>query len=116
MNIVSQKQQHRRSDTNKLVRAYLSGANITQRKFCKLHQIPLSTFQYNLRKHRKQQSGNPEKKPARFVPVTLAENEPTIQTRCACEIICPNGLIVRFDAPPEPEYLLSLLAAGVSQS
>jgi hypothetical protein len=116
MNMISKKQQHRRSDTNKLVRAYLSGPNIPQRKFCERHQIPLSTFQYNLRKHRKQQSENPEKKSARFVPVTLAENEPTAHTRCACEIICPNGLIIRFDAAPEPEYLLSLLAAGVSQS
>ena len=116
MNTMSKKKQQRRSNMNELIQEYLDAPNIPQRTFCELHQIPLSTFQYNLHKHRKQQSGNQEKNSAHFVPITLAEKDPAAKTRSACEIAWPNGLVVRFESAPGVDCLLSLIAAGASQA
>ena len=116
MNTISKKKQQRRSNMKELIQKYLDAPNIPQRTFCELHQIPLSTFQYNLHKHRKQQSGNPEKNTVHFVPITLAEKDSTVIPRSACEIAWPNGLVIRFDSTPGLDYLLSLIAAGASQA
>ena len=112
MNTMSKRKQQRRSNMNELIQKYLDAPNIPQRKFCEQHQVPLSTFQYNLHKHRKQQSGSPEKNPAHFVPITLTEKDPAAKPRSACEIAWPNGLVIRFDSTPGIDYLLSLISAG----
>ena len=116
MNTMSKKKQQRRSNMNELIQEYLDAPNIPQRKFCERHQIPLSTFQYNLHKHRKQQYKSPEKNPAHFVPITLADNDSRVKHRIACEIAWPNGLVVRFESAPGVDYLLSLIEAGASQA
>jgi len=108
------KQQHR-SNIHKLIQEYFDAPNIPQRQFCGLYDIFYSTFQYNLRKRREQQSIKAEKQQPHFVPVTPAENEQAMKTRSACEIAWPNGLVIRFDSTPGLDYLLSLIAAAASR-
>jgi hypothetical protein len=112
---MSKKKQQRRSNMKELIQEYLNTPNIPQRKFCELHQIPLSTFQYNLRKYRERQSGNPKKQKAHFIPITLTEKDQAAKPQSACEISWPNGLVVRFESAPGVNYLLSLIAAGESR-
>lgn len=99
-----------------LVREYLNQPGITQREFCLKHKIAYSTFQLYLSKFRRQQSDQP--KPAEssghFVHLdlpglALATNNPS-----ACELIWPDGLVVRFGEKPNPEYLVALIKAGRS--
>jgi hypothetical protein len=91
-----------------LIEKYLAAHCGTQRAFCSENKIAYSTFQLWLSKYRRQQQKTVAK-PAQFIPLILSENNQ--HSNSACEIAYPNGLVLRFESIPTPEYLLTLINA-----
>jgi hypothetical protein len=97
-----------------LVQEYLTLSNVTQRQFCAEHQIAYSTFQLYLSKYRRQQveKSEPVKPSGHFVAVTLPGLGATVANLSPCELIWPDGMIIRFGERPSSEYLMALIQAG----
>jgi hypothetical protein len=89
-----------------LVQEYLTLSNVTQRQFCADRQIAYSTFQLYLSKYRRQQveQSNPAQSAGHFVPLTLPGLSATGGNPSPCELIWPNGMIIRFGERPSPEW------------
>jgi len=96
-----------------MIEAYLQEPGASQREFCTRRQITLSTFYYYLAKYRQEQQNLSKTKPTgRFIPVTLPAQSASSGGASACEIIWPDGVVVRFCTLPSPAYLLALIESG----
>ena len=96
-----------------LIREYLDKPSITQREFCLNHQIAYSTFQLYLRRVRQSQTiPKSTEATGRFVPLALPGLAITPGSHSTCEMVWPNGMVIRFRENPGPEYLLALIKAG----
>lgn len=99
-----------------LIREYLDKPGITQREFCLNHQIAYSTFQLYLRKVRQSQIiPKSTEATGRFVPLALPGLAIAPGSHSTCELVWPNGMLLRFRENPNPEYLLALIKAGQSE-
>lgn len=108
---------HQRRQTMKsLIEAWLAEPSISQREYCLRHSITYATFQYHLGKYRRQQI--PVKAPSepRFIPLTLPSSPCSEVLYSACEVSWPDGLIIRFESIPAPDYLARLLQAGTARA
>lgn len=93
-----------------IVEAYLSEPGTSQRAFCARHQIALSTFYYYLAKYRQEQQNTvTSKSVGRFIPLKVADPSASSGGTFSCEVIWPDGVVVRFCTTPTPAYLLSLV-------
>jgi hypothetical protein len=105
---------HSRSEAKfALVQEYLTLSNVTQRQFCIDHQIAYSTFQLYLSKYRRQQVEQPKpvKSTGHFLPLTLPILGATVVNLTPCELVWPDGMIIRFGERPSLEYLIALIQA-----
>jgi hypothetical protein len=70
----------------------------TQKAFSQQKQIPLSTFQFWLRKYRRQNPKLPiQSDPAKsFIPINIQTVTEQLENFTGCVIEYPNGVIIRF--------------------
>jgi hypothetical protein len=98
-----------------LIHEYLDQPDITQREFCLSHRIAYSTFQLYLRKVRQSQVvPKSTEATGRFVPLALPGFAIASSSQSTCELVWPNGILLRFRENPSPEYLMALIKAGQS--
>lgn len=95
-----QSRPHRKSDEMyPLIEAYRAGQE-RQKAFCARHEIPVSVFQYWLRRHRDEHSEGG------FIQVVP---EPAPAEKAHVEVLYPSGTRVRLFSPVTPAYVRSLV-------
>jgi hypothetical protein len=99
-----------------LAKEYLTQSNVTQRQFCSEHQVAYSTFQLYLGKYRRSQGAQAKtvKLPGQFVPLAFSGLGATAGNYSPCELVWPDGMVIRFGENPSPEYLVALVKAARS--
>jgi hypothetical protein len=95
-----------------LIEQYLHSQQ-TQPEFCRSATIPLSTFQFWLKKYRQtkppQQSQSQGPVPG-FVPLTFShQTRVSTPSQPGCTIHYPNGVLVEFNGPVDTKILLELV-------
>jgi len=84
-----------------LIEAYLSG-HLAQQDFCREHALPISVFQYWLRKYRSRSM-----EPGSFLEITPGSSSHS--ERPLLEVCYPHGVRLRIFAPLRPGDLERLL-------
>ena len=96
-----------------LIEKYLN-SQLSQKAFCQQQNLSFAVFGYWLKKYRKAHRPAPaaRKQPAHeaFIPVRVIP--PGHTTSCACELVFPNGVTLRFSQPVEPNLLVQLIHSG----
>ena len=92
-----------------LIEQYLRD-EVTRKAFCEREHVPLTVFQYWLKKYwnceRSPQSASKPGFAKRFLPISLPAASPA-----ACEIHFPNGVYARFAHAADASALLERLHA-----
>ena len=103
-------QKHPRRDSSTIIREFLL-RDTTQKAFCREKGIALSTLQYWLRRHRRQQ---PKESVPVFLPLAISSAPKDDCQLNGCAIEYPNGVTIRFSGPVNISLLTQLiLAKGV---
>ena len=105
----------RQSDMFPMISCYL-GSNLTQQAFCHQENLTLPVFGYWLKKYRQhhhQGTGDAQHPGAAFIPIQLSQTATPSSApgAAACEIVLPNGIVVRFGYPLKPEQLGQFITA-----
>jgi len=93
----------------------------TQKKFCEQEHLSEKVFGYWLRQYRQGKLTNglkPQEAQQQsavqqdvFVPVRIAERQPSNRTKAPIEIFTPQGFVVRVPLDADDDVLASVLAA-----
>jgi hypothetical protein len=96
-----------------LVEKYLA-SELSQKAFCRERNLPYAVFGYWLRKYRNaQRASSPVAKnsaQAAFVPLHVTPQGHSCQS--ACELVFPNGIVLRFTQPMQTDLLIQLIRSG----
>jgi len=96
-----------------LVKRYLS-SGLSQKAFCREHHLSYAVFRYWLQKYQKSNAGSSQaEKPApkaAFVPIHVAP--PASISPLCCELVFPNGIVLRLTQPVETDLLIQLIRNG----
>jgi hypothetical protein len=92
----------------KLVSGYAS-SGLATKEFCKLHNLPEYIFYYWLKQVRNKKPSPVVKEINNFVPLKLKKEEPKLSTSPTVELVCPNGITLKFYSPVSFSELRSLI-------
>lgn len=96
-----------------LIEKYLD-SQLSQKAFCQQQNLSFAVFGYWLKKYRKAHRPAPAvaKQAARpaFVPLHVTPSDRRNQN--TCELVFPNGVMLRFSQPVEPDLLIQLIRSG----
>jgi hypothetical protein len=96
-----------------LIEKYLDN-ELSQKAFCQQKNLSFAVFGYWLKKYRKAQrpahAVAKQAAHAAFVPLRVIPSGHT--TPCACELVFPNGVTLRFSQPVEADLLIQLIRSG----
>lgn len=83
-------------------------SGLTPKEFCKKHDFPSHQFYYWLKIIKEKKHTSPSNSPGNFVPVTLPKLEQRA-TAPILELVCPNGIQIKFYSPVNFSELRSLI-------
>lgn len=92
----------------RMVKSYHQ-SGLSQKAFCRRHGVPLTTFQYWLKKANR--LSNLQQPPA-FQEVKIAMTEATAEIRWAMEIVSPSGMTIRCREALSIDDLSLILRGG----
>ena len=99
------KPSRKRDDMYRIINAW-QNSGMTQKAFCRDHNLKLSVFYYWLGKYRK--SGTDNSQPERFIPISLSHAKER-DNAYACVLEYPDGTTLRLRTLPGITDLLCLL-------
>lgn len=103
----------RAQEMHALIENYLA-SQLTQKEFCRQHNLSKSTFRYWLNKYQKQngiQQGDHLTSQS-FLPIKIKSAKRAIESGTACVIELPNGINIRLEGAIDYNFLLNLIHSG----
>ena len=84
-------------------------SGLSPKEFCKKHNFPSHQFYYWLKVLKDKKTSSPPAAAGNFIPVKLQKMEQQATTSPVLELVCPNGIQLKFYSPVSFSELRSLI-------